>query len=263
MAMRARIVKPEFFASRSLSRVSIPAAITFQGLWSDADSAGRGVADTRLLKGHIWPLRDEITPAIVSAHLDELSREHITLYEVDGETYYEVRNWEKHQSKAYRTGDAVHPEPPDPATCTTNRAPCTTNLALREGKGREGKKENARSDERTLALQEANEAAGKFWDRYPNVHGRKRGKDKTREKFVTLCLKGHLDELRAGFTFWENQWRDPKNREYVPAPIVWLNKGYWEPDAISGDATAARSWLAEQGRMQRDEQDGTDEPDWI
>lgn len=135
--MRARIIKPEFFTSRSLSRVSIPAALTFQGLWADADPAGRGIADTRILKGHIWPLRDEITPDVIASHLEELAREHIALYCVDGEAYYAVLNWEKHQSKSYRTGEPVHPDPAQAEPCTTSCASCTTNRALREGKGRE------------------------------------------------------------------------------------------------------------------------------
>lgn len=135
--MRSRLIKSEFFASRSLARVSIPAMITFTGLWADADSAGRGVADPRLLKGHIWPLRDDITPDDIASHLDELAREHIVLYAVNGDAYYAVKNWEKHQSAAYRTGSAVHPEPPNDALCTPSPATCTPSPALREVKGRE------------------------------------------------------------------------------------------------------------------------------
>jgi hypothetical protein len=79
-------------------------------MWCEADDHGRGIADARLLKGAIWPLDDDITFLHVSAFIDVLAATgHIRLYAVDGETYYEVTNWEKHQAAAYRRGDAKFP----------------------------------------------------------------------------------------------------------------------------------------------------------
>lgn len=243
-ALRARIVKPEFFASRSMSRVSIEAMVTFQGLWADADSAGRGVADTRLLKGHIWPLRDEVTPEVIDAHLAELELEHVTLYEVDGESYYAVKNWEKHQSKSYRTGDPVHPEPPDPATCTTSRAPCTTDRALREGKGREVNAApahetapqpsttdaNGAPDERARDTEPAasttDDSFEEFWDTYP----RKEGKKITQTRWKNLSKRDRaaaLEALPAHVRSWRNEGREMK---YIKQPGVWLNERRWEDE---------------------------------
>lgn len=86
--------------------------MTFAGLWCEADDTGRGIADARLLKGAIWALDDDVTPQAVENHLQELAREHIVLYTVDGERYYSVINWETHQSAAMRRGEALHPAPP-------------------------------------------------------------------------------------------------------------------------------------------------------
>ena len=91
--------------------MSIPARITFIGLWADADSAGRGLAHPVILKGVIWPLDDEITPQDISDHLEELAGEHIRLYTVGEDTYYAVTSWEKHQSASYRTGESKYPAP--------------------------------------------------------------------------------------------------------------------------------------------------------
>lgn len=110
---RMRTLKPEFFRSKPLARCSIPARLTFEGLWCEADDYGRGDADARVLKGHVWPLDDDITWQIVEGHLGELEREGcIVLYEVDGNTYYAIPSWEKHQAAAYRRGKAIYPEPP-------------------------------------------------------------------------------------------------------------------------------------------------------
>lgn len=108
---RIRSLKPGFFRSRSLNRLPRDARTTFQGLWCEADDEGRGIADARLLKGAIWPLDDDITPEIIDDHLELLGKEHITLYEIAGERYYEVVRWEAHQSPQFRRGEGVYPAP--------------------------------------------------------------------------------------------------------------------------------------------------------
>lgn len=163
---RIRTIKPEFFRSRSLAKVSIGARLTFIGLWTDCDAKGRGVADARILKGALFALDDDITHQNVQTWLKELrSTGHITLYQADGDWYYEVAKFEKHQAAAYRTGEAVHPAPPndDPApppddlhddACKDVQAAQTptTTRAVREGKVREGKGTVAPESSKALAL---------------------------------------------------------------------------------------------------------------
>lgn len=110
---RIRTLKPEFFLSRSLSKVSRDARLTFAGLWCQADDAGRGIADARILKGQIWPLDDDLTPEVIAGHLDELERTgHIRRYDVDDEAYYLVESFADHQAAAYRRSQPIYPEPP-------------------------------------------------------------------------------------------------------------------------------------------------------
>lgn len=109
---RARIIKPDFFQSRSLARVSRDARLTFIGLWTEADAEGRGIAHPAILRGRIWPLDVDITDAVVVSHLYELaSTGHITVYESDGDAFFAVVSWHKHQSAAYRTGESKLPAP--------------------------------------------------------------------------------------------------------------------------------------------------------
>lgn len=139
---RIRTVKPEFFRSRSLSRVSIPARVTFAGLWCEADDCGNGIADADILKGALWPKTAEVSVADVEAHLLELAAEHITLYVVDGERYFSVVQWAKHQASAYRRGEAKHPGP-DQGEPWLHDESCKNVQAARsvvlEGKGRDRK----------------------------------------------------------------------------------------------------------------------------
>jgi len=87
--------------------------MTFQGLWCEADDHGRGIADHRLLKGTLWPLDDEVDADAVGHHLDQLEETgHVRLYAVGGERYYEIVEWEKHQSASHRRGESLHPLPP-------------------------------------------------------------------------------------------------------------------------------------------------------
>jgi hypothetical protein len=108
-----RTVKPGFFTSKSLARCSIRAMVTFEGLWSEADSHGRGIADPKILKGNVWPQRDEVTWEDVEVDIIDLSREHLVLYEVGERRYFAIPNFHEHQSAAFRRGTAVHPAPPD------------------------------------------------------------------------------------------------------------------------------------------------------
>lgn len=108
---RMRTVKPETFRSRSLARCPIEARYTFIGLWTEADDHGRGIADPRILKGALYPLDDACTHLHLSAHLRVLVETgHIRLYEVDGETYFEIIKWTKHQAASYRRGEPKYPD---------------------------------------------------------------------------------------------------------------------------------------------------------
>jgi hypothetical protein len=111
--------------------------MTFAGLWTEADCAGRGVANAKVLCGRIWPHDDDITPDVVNEHLEALSKEHIVLYSIGDKRYYMVLNWEFHQAESYRRGNPKHPEPPPEILHDLNvKNPAPRGI---EGKGREGK----------------------------------------------------------------------------------------------------------------------------
>lgn len=115
--MRIRSLKPEFFRSESLAKVTPLARMTFMGLWTEADDYGRGIANPRIVKGALWSLDDDITVDVVTMHLNTLaSTGHISLYKEsdDEKIYFVVNKFVEHQSAAFRRGKAKYP---DPETC--------------------------------------------------------------------------------------------------------------------------------------------------
>lgn len=68
------------------------------GLITQADDAGRGDARAAIIKGRVFPLRDQVTVKGIADGLAALATIGlIALYEVGGRLYYVLPNWAKHQ----------------------------------------------------------------------------------------------------------------------------------------------------------------------
>ena len=95
--MRIRSIKPEFWESESLSRVSREARLLFIGLFSCCDDLGRARASSRLLASRLFPY-DEDAFKRLPVWISELEKQEcIRLYQVDGETYLDIPKWQNHQ----------------------------------------------------------------------------------------------------------------------------------------------------------------------
>ena len=60
---RIRTIKPEFWSSPGVAKMSPLARLTFIGMWNWADDAGRGTYNPRELMGFIFPNDYEMTVA--------------------------------------------------------------------------------------------------------------------------------------------------------------------------------------------------------
>ena len=95
--MRIRSIKPEFWESESLGRVSREARLLFIGLFSCCDDHGRARASSRLLASRLYPYDDDAFKRLPS-WISELEKQGcIRLYQVDGESYLEIPKWLNHQ----------------------------------------------------------------------------------------------------------------------------------------------------------------------
>lgn len=95
---RIRTVKPEFWTSGQVMRVSRDARLLFIGLLNFADDHGRGDSDPYALLARVFPGDRDMTPESVLRLLSELSTNALlVVYESSGRPLYEIPKFKDHQ----------------------------------------------------------------------------------------------------------------------------------------------------------------------
>lgn len=109
--MRIRTIKPEFYQSESIGRLSRDARSLFVGLFSLADDEGRFRANHRLITASLFPY-DADALGLMPCWLAELEREGcVQLYVAGGNSYGHVVKWKDHQ-KIDKPSASKLPQPP-------------------------------------------------------------------------------------------------------------------------------------------------------
>jgi hypothetical protein len=112
---RIRTIKPSFWGSRPVARLSRDARLVAIGLISFADDDGRFLASTATINGYVFP-NDELPNAKVRKWIDEcMATALVHEYEVDGIRYGCLPTWHEHQVINRYTPSSL-PEPD--VTCT-------------------------------------------------------------------------------------------------------------------------------------------------
>ena len=137
---RIRYLKPDFFKDEDIKELPFEARLFYQGLWVQADREGRGEDRPERLKIEIMPY-DEVDAEKIMQLLfcpkKNGKRPFIVRYEIDGEKYYQIINWQKHQKphKTERNSDI----PPPPKELLTVKQPLNngyaTNISVGNGDG--------------------------------------------------------------------------------------------------------------------------------
>jgi len=109
MSGRIRSVKPEWLEDERMALASAEARVLSIAFMLLADDYGRGRASRTMLIGRVFPGKP---PETLAKALEELAGWFVTLYEVDGQSYFEIKNWEKHQ-KVDKPGKPKVPPPCD------------------------------------------------------------------------------------------------------------------------------------------------------
>lgn len=109
---RKRMIHPEFFISDDVASLTIPARLTFIGLWCYFDDDGRGKDSAAAVRAAVWGMDDEITTAMVSAHLAEIeAAEGICRYDADGHRYMHAPSWTSWQKVSHPADPRIPPCP--------------------------------------------------------------------------------------------------------------------------------------------------------
>jgi hypothetical protein len=106
------MLAPEFFSSGPVSRLPIPAMVTFAGLWCYFDDYGRGEDDADLVKAAVWPRRASQTVRKVAGDLDAIVAQGlICRYEVAHVRLMHSLSWNEHQKISHPTASRLPPCP--------------------------------------------------------------------------------------------------------------------------------------------------------
>jgi hypothetical protein len=96
--MRARWLKPEFFADKKIAQLGPIAALVYEALWCMADDGGTAPCDADTVKAQMFYRWSAVgVPEISEAlrHLSDAGR--IVCYTVGDDTYCRIPTWKKHQ----------------------------------------------------------------------------------------------------------------------------------------------------------------------
>lgn len=110
--MRIRNIKPEFWKSEDIKRLSREDRLLFVGLWSYVDDNGVGIDDYRQIAADLFPIEDdpiEVREFVRQGLLRISGGGLITRYELAGKPYLFINGW-KHQ-KVYNANKARLPLP--------------------------------------------------------------------------------------------------------------------------------------------------------
>lgn len=161
MSRRIRTVKPEWLDDERLVLASLEARVMSIALLTLADDEGRGRGNPVILGAQVFPGSANPREASTKALRELAEASYVVLYEVDGQSYFAIRNFSKHQ-KIDRPRPSTLPAPPEitaeqkrviPATLTTFDDVSTTarrgvdEASATEGKGMEGKGRDQGSSE--------------------------------------------------------------------------------------------------------------------
>jgi hypothetical protein len=232
---RIRTIKPNFFRSHNVADLSTDACrITWAGLWTYCDDAGRGLDDARLVKGEIWPLHDRITAKVVEVHLTELADGDdpmICRYVIGAKRFLHVINWDKHQK-------INRPQPSRIDSCPIHDSFTESAVNAHDTRGERSReeKEQGKDQGKGTGNREASSAPeapeselpgfDAFWSAYP----RKVGKPSAVKAWKKVKPADHA-AVAAGVTRWAAYWvAGQTSVEHIPHPSTWLNDRRWEDE---------------------------------
>ena len=204
--MRIRTVKPEFWTDEKTGQMKPESALVFLALLNFADDKGRLRGDVRLIRGQLFPYRPKLD--VEAAIEDCLSLGLLQQYEVRGQVYFLVVNFNKHQ-RINRPTPSLLPEPPDPiiddslsahTQLTDDSMKTHTQLTEDspwEGKGKEGK---GKGKERKHTSKAEIEIFKTIWNsKADSTFARLSVLTEARVKAIERFLKAHkLEDFEAG-----------------------------------------------------------------
>lgn len=127
---RIRTIKPDFWKSRSVKKLTDREKLVWVGLWNYADDYGRIMDEPVMLVGELWALglnAKQMDDTLTGLH----GKGRIVRYAVEGDGFIQVTGWD-HQKISHPTDSSIPPVP------LPNHSGMTPEPFALEGKGGEG-----------------------------------------------------------------------------------------------------------------------------
>lgn len=246
---RIRTIKPEFFESETVARLSYCARLLFVSTWTRSDDEGVFRGSHRLLKSQTFPHDDDMTAKKVAKLLDELIQHgFVATYGHEGSTYGWVIKFLEHQ-RINRPSSKRFPRP-DGELQTLTEGSLRAHGGLTEGSHLEGKgKEGERKgrDVQHARVPSSYSSLFESWFRdYPprqQDSGRwTRGNKQSAFKIWWRLTEGEDPEL-VGLMTKRLESYIAMSVEYPPDAVRWLKDRRWEDeeaDSVSGSSGIQR-----------------------
>jgi hypothetical protein len=237
--MRIRSIKPEFWRSDDITRLTREDRLLFIGLWSYVDDNGVGIDDYRSIAADLFALEDDQKEIrdFVREGLATLSRALlIDRYELDGRHLLHIRTWKKHQ-RVDRPNKVRYSEPPPDYTPPTSGSRGDTEETREDvaSDSRESPRLEQRNrgtgEQRTTsatadAAPKSDDRFDEFWAAYP----RKMQKQDARKAWAAVIRKKVdpalvIDAARAHATQWQTERKETR---FIPYPASWLRAGSYD-----------------------------------
>lgn len=229
---RKRMIDPSFWSDEKLGECTRDERLLFMGLISNADDEGYGRANPKLLRSSIFPY-DDLRVSDLEKWLSRLGGlQLIALYEVNGQTYYYLPNFTKHQTINKPVKSAI-PKPTgiegDQMTSDYGSPTVVLPEDYRSATVALPPKRNRREKNTPLPPKGGCEDRfHRFWSSYP----RKTAKQNALRAFEKLNVtEALLTEMLAALDWQRHseEWTKEGGR-FVPYPATWLNQRRWEDE---------------------------------
>lgn len=224
---RSRNIKPGFFKNEILAECKPLARLLFAGLWCLADRAGRLEDRPKRIRAEVLPYED----GSVDDMLDELqSAGFILRYQVGGQRFIQVMNFDKHQNPHCKEQESTIPAPSKHGACTVrvhdSHITCPAdsfNLIPETGFLNPSIPAIPPS-----AGESADNGFEDFWKLYPRKLAKSAAVKAWKKLNPTGDLKKAMIEAIQGQMLSADWQKD--NGQFIPHPATWLNGRRWEDE---------------------------------
>ena len=226
--MPNRILKESICTSDNIDELTTFQENVFYRLLVCCDDFGRMDARPKILASKLYPLKTIRADQMADALRALSSAELVTLYEVDGKPFLQMKTWERHQQ--IRAKRSKYPEPENSNMISSdiicNQMISDDCICPRNPIQSEYENPNLNPNENpNTNSSSAKVAFEAFWEAYP----RKVGKSDAQKAFAKV--KVPVLTLIEAINKQKNseQWNRDGGK-FIPYPATWLNGGRWQDE---------------------------------